>query len=95
LVVKSVFENFEEFKGLHPELPVRLPLRGGRCCAGSVLSDHAALTLAGSNEPSASRRMRPALSARRTAVLLTPSWRARSRLLVLAIHWSGVQSSIK
>src|SRR5918996_1078011 len=76
-------------------LTVGLPFRAGRCWAGSVLSDHAALTFAGSHDPSASRLIRPAFSARRTAVSLTPICRASCRLLVVAIHRSGVQSSTK
>jgi hypothetical protein len=73
--------------GFTARLAALLPsvtLSSPRCCAGSVLPAHAALTLVRSHEPSASRRMRPAFSARRTAVSLTPSWRASPRLLVSA-----------
>lgn len=69
----------------------RLTPRIGRCCVWSVLLAHAALTFARSHEPSASRLIRPAFSARRTAVSVTPS----SRLLVMRIHTQARESSFK
>ncbi len=49
-----------------------------------MLLDHAARTFARSYEPSASRSIRPAFSARRTAVSLTPIWRASSKAQLVA-----------
>jgi hypothetical protein len=75
-----VEQGFHELLNLAPLLTRRL---GG---------DQAVLTLARFHEPSASRRIRPAFSARRTAVSLTPSCRASSRLLaVRSIQESGSQ----
>ena len=60
-----------------------------------MLRAQAALTRARSQAPSGSRRIRPAFSARRTAVSLTPSCRASSRLLVVRIHTTARKSSPK
>jgi len=60
-----------------------------------VLIAHAALTFAKSQTPSDSRVIRPAFSARRTAVSLTRSCRASSRLLVMRIHTVAWKSSFK
>jgi hypothetical protein len=54
----------------------------GRCCAASVLPAHCRFTRAMSKPPSGSRLIRPAASAFRTAVSLTPSAWASLRLLV-------------